>query len=71
MTAPTGSSRPVGKPRGVSKINAAKEVCDRGHPFDAANTFCWVDANGYQHRQCRACNRIRAAQRHRDRRAER
>jgi hypothetical protein len=60
------ASRPVVKPRGISKRNALKQVCDRGHPFDAANTFHWVDARGYQHRQCRACNRIRVARRRRE-----
>jgi hypothetical protein len=60
------SSRPVGKPRGISKQNAVKQACDRGHPFDSLNTLRWVDGRGYQHRQCRACNRDRAAQRRRE-----
>lgn len=61
--------RRVGRPAyGPAKINADKTACDRGHPFDEANTHHWTDSDGYQHRQCRACNRFREAQRHRNRR---
>lgn len=57
--------RPVGRPRGVSKVNAAKVFCVRGHAFDGENTRYQVDADGYVHRQSRACDR------HRDRRPRR
>jgi WhiB family transcriptional regulator, redox-sensing transcriptional regulator len=37
--------------------NTAKDRCDHGHPFDAANTY--YAANG--ERRCRACRRARLA----------
>jgi hypothetical protein len=43
--------------RSFAALNAAKVRCDRGHPYDAANTY-WRP-NG--HRDCRACIRRRAA----------
>lgn len=50
---------------GVAAVNAEKDACVHGHPFDEANTyFC----NG--RRQCRQCNReavVRYKQRHTER----
>ena len=48
---------------GICLLNAQKTECDRGHPFDAANTKRWEDRDGYWHRQCIACNRDRGARR--------
>lgn len=50
-------------PRGVAERNAAATHCIRGHQLDDANVYRWVDGRGYTHRQCRACNKIRARQR--------
>lgn len=55
----------IGRPRGISKTNAQKQFCDRGHEFTDANTYRYIDASGYRHRQCRACNAINAARRYR------
>jgi hypothetical protein len=41
-------------------INARKTACIHGHPFDEANTF-WKKNGG---RDCRECNRLRAARNH-------
>lgn len=46
-------------------VNAAKEECDSGHPFDLLNTYYPPDGRG---RQCRTCNR-EAVARYRGRRA--
>lgn len=40
--------------RGDGNQNAGKEVCDNGHPFDAANTIMRKRGG----RSCRACKRI-------------
>lgn len=45
-------SRPTG-PRGATKLNAAKETCDHGHPFSSQNTY--VRQSGK--RGCRECQR--------------
>jgi len=42
----------------ASAINARKTHCLRGHAFDSANTYVWRG-----HRQCRACNAMRARKR--------
>lgn len=39
---------------GIGSLNLAKEYCDRGHPFDEANTYWRADGAG---RECRACKR--------------
>jgi hypothetical protein len=57
--------RKVGKPRGRTKAFAQQTHCCRGHPFDQGNTRRWVDGQGYQHRQCRACHRLRAREKRR------
>jgi len=45
----------------VSAVNAEREVCINGHPFDLANTRSWFDSKtGRTHRVCRACTRERA-----------
>lgn len=38
-------------------VNAAKEACDHGHPFDLLNTYYPPDGR----RQCRTCNRAAVA----------
>lgn len=43
----------------TAALNAAKETCPQGHPFDAANTY--LPARGG--RECRACRR-EAVRRH-------
>jgi hypothetical protein len=40
---------------GASALNAAKNECKNGHPFDLFNTY--FDANGWRH--CRACMKER------------
>lgn len=40
---------------GPTAVNARKEQCVRGHPFDEQNTYVAPDGR----RQCRACDRIR------------
>lgn len=40
------------------------DVCLRGHPFDAANTLLVSRGNGKMKRCCRACARLRAAERY-------
>lgn len=57
MTTP--SPRVCGKPRGISKINAAKTHCDHGHLFDQQNTYLYLNYRGYRFRQCRQCKRDR------------
>jgi hypothetical protein len=51
MTTPT----PRGKPRGVCFHKARQTHCVRGHAFDEANTYQYVDKDGGVHRQCRTC----------------
>lgn len=48
--------------RGTSPIavNAKKTHCKHGHVFDEKNTGV-VNRNGYKHRVCRACARVRAS----------
>ncbi|MGH3407862.1 MAG: hypothetical protein ACRDRJ_35975 [Streptosporangiaceae bacterium] len=41
--------------RSFSAVNAAKDECDHGHPFDLLNTYWRPDG----HRDCRACIRRR------------
>lgn len=41
---------------GPTAVNAAKDVCDSGHPFDADNTY-WRHNGG---RDCRQCRRVRS-----------
>jgi hypothetical protein len=48
-------------PRGACQTNALRVECAHGHPFDARNTYVWLDRQGRPHRYCRACNRIRQA----------
>lgn len=38
--------------RGPSAINAAKTLCDQGHPFDEENTYLWGGS-----RYCKTCRR--------------
>jgi hypothetical protein len=54
--------------RGMSAnaINARKQICTNGHPFDDANTYYRKDRPG--RRQCRACTRA-ATRAARERRA--
>lgn len=54
MNRPTSRTR--GKPRGISKINAAKTHCDHGHPFEPPHLYVWHDRHGGRHRHCRTCN---------------
>jgi hypothetical protein len=56
-----GNIRAVGRPRGLTKRKAAQVECERGHPFDKSNTRVSIDREGYVHRRCRTCDRIRAA----------
>lgn len=53
--------------RGVAPtaLNAAKTQCDKGHPFDAANTSVLADGS----RRCRTCHRDRERDGMRRRRA--
>lgn len=39
--------------------------CKHGHPFDEANTYVFVKADGREMRTCRACNNRRSKARHR------
>lgn len=41
---------------GPTAINAAKDECDNGHPFDGENTYWRKNGN----RDCRACRRARS-----------
>lgn len=41
-------------PNTPTSINAAKTHCDRGHPFNEANTV-WHRSGGRARRTCRAC----------------
>jgi hypothetical protein len=41
-------------------INSRKTHCNRGHPFDEANTYVWYK-HGRRCRHCRACMRATAA----------
>lgn len=56
---PSGPRRPVG----IAAINAAKEHCPVGHPYDEENTFRYTDTGGHVRRKCRACNRETARRR--------
>lgn len=47
--------------------HAVKDECIRGHPFDSENTYVYTDSRGYEHRQCRECQRRRQEQFHRKR----
>lgn len=44
--------RAIAQGRGVAVSRLAKTHCDRGHPYDEANTYLW---RGVRH--CRACRR--------------
>lgn len=43
-----------------SALNAAKDECLRGHPFDDANTYLMPSKSGRPARFCRACGRERS-----------
>ena len=56
----------------MSKANAAKTHCKKGHPYDEANTIRFT-SEGSEKRYCRACRKeqrridsAREAQRNRD-----
>jgi len=40
----------------------AKTYCPQGHPYDEANTYRYINANGNPARNCRACMRERERQ---------
>lgn len=42
----------------TAAINAAKETCPSGHPYDPVNTYVHEGTRRY----CRACNRQRQAE---------
>jgi len=45
-------------PPGMGKINASKDVCDKGgHPLSGANLILVTDKDGGVHRLCRECHR--------------
>lgn len=48
--------------RGRYRGSGRREKCKRGHLFDEANTYISIRKNGYEHRQCRACWKIRYKQ---------
>jgi hypothetical protein len=47
--------------RGRYRGRPRQEECLRGHPFDEENTYISIRRSGHEHRQCRACQRIRKA----------
>lgn len=47
----------------LGAVHAAKTHCPNGHPYDEENTKVSTQRNGWAHRTCRACQRIRAAAR--------
>ena len=55
----TTISENVSRGLGPSALNARKDECISGHPFDAANTY-WPKRGG---RQCRACRANRERER--------
>jgi hypothetical protein len=47
------------KPRGICYWKSKQTHCERGHPFDDANTLRYTDRDGGEHRWCRQCGRDR------------
>lgn len=53
-------TKTVNTMRGESSpaVNARKDACIHGHPFDDANTYYATRKSGRVRRQCRTCQRI-------------
>ena len=45
-----------------SAVNAAKNECDHGHPYDLLNTYWYTARDGHVRRDCRTCIRRRVAE---------
>jgi hypothetical protein len=45
--------------RTLTAALAARSHCDRGHPFDAANTVMTLGRRGVRHRRCHLCKKQR------------
>jgi hypothetical protein len=43
-------------------FQASKTHCTKGHAYDEANTYLYVNAQQHRLRGCRACNRLAVAQ---------